>query len=172
METHNSPCWVYKSARRGDICWTSWHRWGRGSAWGGNNPDIRGCVRGSGHLNVLLASLTWPCTWFSCCCTARCSGLGWSSVGRSPGKRDNHHTRNCHMWNFIFWHGKNRRNFYPTWLWSEPVLHFWRMSQVSKCCEAIPQVATDTHCILVDRCICVYIVYQIIIITIVNWWVE
>ena len=114
---------------------------------GGKQSVIKGYVRGTGHLNALLASLTWPCTWFSCCCTARCSGLEWSSVGRSPGKRDNHHTRNYHMWNFIFWHGKNRRNFYPTWLWLEPVLHFWRMSQVSKCCEAIPQVVTDTHCI-------------------------
>ena len=57
---------------------------------GGKQSYIRGYVRGLGHLNVLLASLTWPCTWFSCCCTARCSGLGWSSVGRSPGKGDNH----------------------------------------------------------------------------------
>ena len=31
-----------------------------------------------------------------------------------------------------------------SWLW--PVLHFWRMNQVSRCCEAIQQVTTDNPC--------------------------
>lgn len=73
---------------------------------GGKQSDIRGYVRGLGHLN-LLASLTWPCTWFSCCCTARCSGLGWSSVGRSPGKGDNHNYKILQHVKYSTWHGKN-----------------------------------------------------------------
>ena len=31
--TYSFPCWVYRSVRREDICWTSWHRWAPGSIW-------------------------------------------------------------------------------------------------------------------------------------------